>query len=892
MEDTNQDIAVIGIGCNFPGGDGTDNFWKVLQEGRNCVVDIPAERFNSTFWHDTDFNKPGKSQTAKAALIKGFNEFDPTFFGIPEVEADFMDPQQKLLLQCSYRALEDAGISMESISGSRTGVLHRYLSRFNERDYEMIRNNNPGAITHYNGTGTATSVAANRISFIFNFTGPSLTIDSACSRLVALHVACQAIKQGDCEIALCGGVNCIIEPRVFVALSKARMISPEGTSKPFSTRADGYGRGEGCGVVLLKPQKALKDCNKIWGVICKTAVNQDGHSVTPLTRPSVTQQEQLLRTIYSDTDITSVQYIEAHGTGTQVGDPTEAASISNVIAKARPLGSETLWIGSVKGNIGHTESAAGVAGLIKVLLMMKHQTIVPSVFYSELSSSVDTNILNLKIPRIERWETNLSLGRVAGVNSFGFGGTNAHVILRGHSDQVVPTTAWQKLFVLSAASNKSLIMTITDTYQRLCSSHTLDFQALSYTSACGRSHFKHKYRKAFSASSLLDLQQQLKSAQKTEVHSVQSDLHIVFVFCGNGVCYRGMCKQLMRQVPAFKEMVHEVEIAFQMYTSISISKLLEGEYDDIDISQPNVIQPLLFAVQVGIATLLKHWGVEPKAMLGHSVGEVAAAHCSGLLTLNDAVKVLHYRSILQRSVTGGKMLVVSNVAVEKILELLPVFGGKICVAAFNSPQSCTLSGDAESVDFLHERLRLRFADTNIFLHILDVPAAYHSHMMDPVLDDIERSIGLLNAKSMECQLFSTVTGEKFSDGDFSSGAYWAKNIREPVLFKKALLAILKEKPPKGKVVFVEIGPRMALGRYIFETLGDEAKVLPSVHPNKDCDTISLTLARLFELGINVDWKRLYTGCETLPSAPPVYQFDNPKNDAQIQGSRDNLSGSR
>ncbi|KAA8580581.1 hypothetical protein FQN60_013539 [Etheostoma spectabile] len=364
MEDAEDDIAVIGIGCNFPGGEGLENFWRVLLEGKNCAVDIPTERFDTTFWYDADDSKPGKTQTNKAALIQGFNEFDHKFFGITEAEAEFMDPQQKLLLQCTYRALEDAGIAMESISGSRTGV---YIGLMN-RDYEILRSNSPATITHYNGTGTAMSVAANRISFTFNLTGPSFAIDSACSSsLVALHVACQAIKQGDCEMALCGGVSCIIEPRVFVALSKAKMISPEGTSKPFSSRADGYGRGEGCGVVLLKPLKnAIKDCNKIWGIISKTAVNQDGHSVTPITKPSVTQQQELLQRVYSESDIANVQYIEAHGTGTPVGDQTEAASISNVIAKAKPPGSETLWIGSVKGNIGHTESAAGVAGIIKV----------------------------------------------------------------------------------------------------------------------------------------------------------------------------------------------------------------------------------------------------------------------------------------------------------------------------------------------------------------------------------------------------------------------------------------------------------------------------------------------------------------------------------------------
>ncbi|XP_010765922.1 lovastatin diketide synthase LovF-like [Notothenia coriiceps] len=486
MEDANDDIAVIGIGCNFPGGEGLDNFWKVLLEGKNCVVDIPTERFDTTFWYDADESKPGKTQTTKAALIEGFNEFDHRFFGITEVEADFMDPQQKLLLQCTYRALEDAGIAMESISGTRTGV---YMGLMN-RDYEILQSNSPTTINHYNGTGTAMSVAANRISFTFNLTGPSFAVDSACSSsLVVLHLACQAIKQGDCEMALCGGVSCILEPRVFVALSKAKMISPEGTSKPFSSRADGYGRGEGCGVVLLKPlKKAIKDCNRIWGIISKTAVNQDGHSVTPITKPSMTQQEELLRNIYSESDLANVQYIEAHGTGTPVGDPTEAGSISNVIAKAKPPGSEMLWIGSVKGNIGHTESAAGVAGLIKV----------------------------------------------------------------------------------------------------------------------------------------------------------------------------------------------------------------------------------------GIAALLKHWGIKPDAVLGHSVGEVAAAHCSGLLSLEDAVKVLHHRR------------------------------------------------DADSIAILHEKLKIMFAEKNLFLHELDVPAAYHSHMMDPILDDIETSINPLYAKNKECKLFSTVTGAFFVELAYAS----------------------------------------------------------------------------------------------------------------------------
>nr|XP_020459534.1 uncharacterized protein LOC109962294 [Monopterus albus] len=877
MVGAEEDIAVIGIGCNFPGGEALDNFWKVLLEGKNCVVDIPAERFDTSFWYSADGSKPGKTQTTKAALIEGFNEFDHKFFGITEAEANFMDPQQKLLLQCTYRALEDAGMSIESISGSRTGV---YIGLMN-RDYEMLQSNSPTTITHYNGTGTATSVAANRISFTFNLTGPSLAIDSACSSsLVALHLACQAIKQGDCELALCGGVSCIIEPRVFVALSKANMISPEGSSKPFSSRADGYGRGEGCGVVLLKPlKKATNDWNKIWGVISKTAVNQNGHSVTPITKPSMVQQEELLRRIYSEGDLANVQYIEAHGTGTPAGDPIEAASISNVIAKARPPGSEILQIGSVKGNIGHTESAAGVAGLIKVLLMMKHETIVPSVYYSEDSASVDAKTLSISIPiKAEFWETHSPLERVAGINSFGFGGTNAHVIVREHKQTTINKEIPKdctKLFVISAASEKSLILSITDTHQRLCNNQTVDLQALSYTSACRRSHSRHKYRKAFLTSSLSDLEHQLTSALKTKVESLRSDTQVIFVFCGNGVAYRDMCKQLLTEVPVFRAKVREVEHLFQRHQNISISKWLASDYDD-DFSKPDVVQPLLFAIQVGIAELLKCWGIKPDAVLGHSVGEVAAAHCSGLLSLEDAVKVLHHRSALQSKVTEGKMLVVGNVAVEKVLELLQVFPGKISVAAFNSPQSCTLSGDEDAIDFLHERLKILFRDKNLFLHVLDVPAAYHSHIMDPLLNDIERSIDFLEVNSMECKLFSTVTGDSYSDGDFCTGRYWANNIREPVLFEQTLRAVTKGDQSKRNLVFVEIGPCRVLQRNIHEILGNNAIVLSSVQPENDYDSILSTVAKLFELGINVDWHQFYRGCKTLPTAFPVYQFDHSK----------------
>ncbi|XP_040921383.1 highly reducing polyketide synthase pks5-like [Toxotes jaculatrix] len=887
MEEAEDSIAVVGIGCNFPGGEGLDNFWKVLVDGRNCSVPIPKERFDLASWYDPDDNKAGKSRTAKAALIDGFNEFDHKFFGISDSEVEQMDPQQKQLLQCVYRALENAGIPMEKASGTRTGVFFGLMNR----DYETnAAHVHPSVINHWTGTGLAMSIAANRVSYIFNFTGPSLSIDCACSSsLVALHLACQSIKQGDCDMAICGGVNCIIEPRVFVALSKAKMISPEGTSRPFSSSANGYGRGEGCGVVLLKPlKKAIQDHDHIWGIISKTAVNQDGHSVTPITKPSMTQQEELLRRIYSESDLANVQYIEAHGTGTPVGDPTEAGSISNVIAKARPPGSETLRIGSVKSNIGHTESAAGVAGLIKVLLMMKHETIVPSVFYSEETASVNAKALNIKIPKeAEKWEA--SDARIAGVNNFGFGGTNAHTIVKQYKQS--PTKqkndgTQPKYYIMSANSTKSLSLMMEDTIKQLEADSKVDLDSLLYTSACRRSHLKHKYRKAIMVSSVVDLKEKLSAAVSKNISPSYSDPRLVFVFCGNGVTYHGMCKRLLKHERVFRDKIKEIAQLFKRLSALNILDMLESDFETSDFKDPEVVQPLLFAIQVGITTQLRHWGVKPDAMLGHSVGEVAAAHCSGLLSLEDAVKVIYFRSILQSKVTGGKMLVISNMAVSEVMALLPPYSGRVCLAAFNSPQSCTLSGDADAINSLHKELSTPANNQNLFLRALDVPAAYHSHMMDPILPEIKEKIGSLQVNGLDTELFSTVTGKEIQQGDFCTGEYWARNIREPVAFEQAVRSATKG---KKNTVFVEIGPRRALQRNIMESLDNDTAVLASVQPEKDHETIMSVVSKLFELGVQVDWNTFHKGNETMPLPFPKYKFDCSDRDVIIRAAQKNTA---
>lgn len=602
----------------------------------------------------------------------------------------------------------------------------------------------------------------------------------------------------------------------------------------------------------------------------------------------MTQQEELLRRVYSDSDHAKVQYIEAHGTGTPVGDPIEAGSIANVIAKARPPDLEALRIGSVKSNIGHTESAAGVAGLIKVLLMMKHETFVPSVFYSEETASVDAKALNIKIPKeAEKWES--SGARIAGVNNFGFGGTNAHAVVKQHKQSPTKRKTNEKqpkYFVMSANSIKSLSLMIEDTIDQLATDSSVDLDSLLYTSACRRSHQKHKYRKAVMVSSAVDLKEKLSAACGKNVSLSYSDPKLVFIFCGNGVNYHGMCKQLLKQEPVFRNKIKDIAQHFQKLSMLNILELLESDSESIDFKSPDVAQSLLFAVQVGITTLLRHWGVKPDAVLGHSVGEVAAAHCSGLLSLDDALKVVYFRSILQSKLTGGRMLVISNMAVSEVTTLLPRYSGRICLAAFNSPQSCTVSGDADAIESLHQELCTSAKSQNLFLHVLDVPAAYHSHMMDPILSEIKVSIGSLLANDLDTELFSTVTGEGTQQGDFCTGEYWARNIREPVAFEQAVRLAAKG---RRNTVFVEIGPRRALQRNIMECLGSDIAVLASVQPEKDHETIMCVVPKLFELGVQVDWNTFYRGYETIPMPFPKYHFDCSDRDVIIGAAQNNTA---
>ncbi|OWF50769.1 uncharacterized protein LOC110450068 [Mizuhopecten yessoensis] len=551
MDDDNS-IVIVGVGCKFPGADNLDEFWRVLIEGENHVIEIPRDRWNNDAFYHKDPNEPGKSYVTRAGFIKKYDEWDNKMFNVNEMEAAWVDPQQRYVLDCVHMAIEDGGITKTVLNGSNTGV---YIGVMND-DYKGSSNNDLNTMTNYSLTGTSPSIISARVSYTYNLLGPSMSIDTACSSaLVAIHTASQALKSGDCEVAICGGVNSILYPDIFVPLSKARMVSPTGQCQAFSDKADGYARGEGCGIVILKTKKqALLDGNKIWAAIA-TGCNQDGRTTTPITAPSSIQQRNLLLKVYSETGVNpeDVQYIEAHGTGTPVGDPIETNTLGKFFAEKAPVDDhqDNILLGSVKTNIGHLESAAGAAGLIKVLLMMTHGKIVPSLHFEKANPNIDFDSYRLEVARqISPWPClTQGGGRLSCVNSFGFGGTNSHAIVKQYSDVVfgekTKTIKEKHIIAVSATDLKSLEKNLIHLKQNI---HKAKYciEDISYTSTCRRDHYT--YRVALHGNTKEDIARNCKE-QLQQLQSLKppgfSKPNVVFVFCGVGTTWRGMCQELL-----------------------------------------------------------------------------------------------------------------------------------------------------------------------------------------------------------------------------------------------------------------------------------------------------------------------------------------------------------
>ena len=870
----NEPLAIIGIGCRLPGGaDSPAAFWKMLCAGTDAIREIPPDRWSIAAHYDPVPGRAGKSISKWGGFLENIGRFDPGFFGISAREAGCIDPQQRLLLEASWEAFEDGGQTLEKIRGSRTGV----FVGISTTDYATLQNAAGGrnVADVYSATGSTFSIAANRISYCFDLRGPSLALDTACSSaLSACHVAAQSLWRGDCRMAVVAGVNAILNQSNYVAFSRMAMLSPDGRCKAFDAGANGFVRAEGVGAIILKPLSAARaDGDKIYALIRSTAANQDGRT-NGLTVPSAAAQAALIREACRTAEISpgEISYVEAHGTGTPVGDPIEAHALGAALGENRK---NPCLIGSVKTNLGHLEAAAGIASLIKVALILKHQAIPPSLHFKNPNPNIDFEKLKLRVvQQLEKFPNN-SGAQFAGINSFGFGGANAHVILEAAPTpppEIIPaadkTGGNHLLLPLSAHSHEALLAAAKN-YRALLAENPSDARAICGAAATRRSHLAH--RLCVIGGARAEVIERLDNFLAGEMNpavvtgEVSTSAAPVFVFSGQGPQWWGMGRELLQQEILFRRKIEECDELFRELGNWSLIEELSRDEKTSRLQQTAFAQPAIFALQVALADMWQSWDVQPSAVVGHSVGEVAAAHVAGILTLREAARVIFHRGRCMNSAPDNGRMLAASLDAKHAGELAADFPGEVTVAAFNSPNSVAFSGEAAPLEKIAKTLEVR----GVFNRFLQVKYAFHSHQMDAVKDELLRALGKVETSPAQLKIFSTVTGRLAEAGDFSADHWW-RNVREPVRFSAAISELIGQ----GHHFFLELSAHPALTVSISETLAHHAvagKVFFSLRRKEpEAATLLSNLAALHVAGSPVDWKSFYpdASAETpLPAYP-------------------------
>ncbi|MBF6434848.1 type I polyketide synthase [Nocardia cyriacigeorgica] len=812
-----SDIAIVGIGCRFAGGiDSPETFWDFVIDKRDGVVDMPADRWDYRRYYDPEPRTPGRSYTKRGAFMTIDPwEFDPDFFGISPREATVLDPQQRLMLEVTWEALDDAGYAGRA-AGSSVGV---YVGGF-VVDQSVIGVVGP-ALFHtdmHTPASASYTMLSNRIAYAINLVGPAITVDTACSSsLVAFHLACQALDNDDCEVALAGGVNVMLQPETFVLMCKGGFLAADGRCKSFDASADGYGRGEGAGMVVLKKLDAAeRDGDRIYAVVKATGSNQDGRT-TAITVPNVDSQEALARSVCERSGLApeSITYLEAHGTGTLVGDPVELRALGQVFGAATGRDG-TVGVGSVKATIGHTEAAAGVASVIKAALAIKHRTLPPQGWLEKQNPDIPFDELGLHVQTEAQPLPADAPPMSVAVNGFGYGGTNAHAILqeyRGASRQPAETrTSWTHLGILPiSARSTAAARTLAGRFADLLSAGA-DPEHLA--EAAWTRMAQHPYRTGVllgdSTDELIhDLRAYAggegRDASKTIISRA---VEPVFVFSGMGPQHWKMGRELLADGGAFAAAAAEVDAEFRAIAGWSIIEELRKPEDESRVTHTEVAQPANFLVQVGLVRELAQYGIEPAAIVGHSVGEVSAAYISGMLSLPDAVRVAYHRARLQATTAGTGGMLAVGLSQEQAVELI---GGdpRIDIAAINSPTALTLSGDVQRLDELAEKL----TEEGVFARRLRVEVPYHSKLMEPIEAELREVLAGLDPRAPRVPLYSTVTGAQVTEGDWNA-EYWWSNVRQPVRFYDAISALTAA----GSRVFLEVGPHPVLSGNIREAM--------------------------------------------------------------------------
>ncbi|MFJ4499522.1 amino acid adenylation domain-containing protein [Streptomyces sp. NPDC088864] len=903
-------VAIIGMGCRLPGGASDHRtFWRNLMAGKDCITPTPPDRYDVTTLGSRHRDKPGRLVGGRGGYIDGFDEFDPEFFGISPREADHMDPQQRKLLEVAWETLEDGGQRPADLAGSDVAV---YVGAFT-LDYKILQFADLGftSLAAHTATGTMMTMVSNRISHCFDFRGPSLSIDTACSSsLVAVHLACQALDRRDSDLALAGGVLLHMAPQYTVAETKGGFLSPGGRSRTFDADADGYVRAEGVGLVALKRlEDAVRDGDRIHAVILGSGVNQDGR--TPgITVPNPEAQVSLIRRVCAEAGITpgQLQYMEAHGTSTPVGDPIEANALARALAFGRAP-QDRCYVGSVKTNIGHTESAAGIAGLIKTVLCLKHRQIPPHINLERLNPAIDAAALPYEIPtRPTPWPDHDGPAR-AGVNSFGFGGTNAHLVLEEAPPATPPALAPAQAAATPAAENAEPGAS-RECAEPLASRENADADGrhwsilplsarhpeglaamaghlanelagrdgapgvllpdLGHTLAHRRQHLPERLSVVYSSRASLDEALTAYGRGETHPRVVQGrlraaeDRRLVWVFTGMGPQWWGMGRQLLRDEPAFRKAVTECDRVLREFAGWSLLAEMTADESASRMNEIWLAQPANFALQTGLAAMWRSYGVRPDAVVGHSTGEIAAFYEAGVYSLEDAVRIVVQRSRLQHTLAGtGTMLAVSLPEDEAERRVRP-YQDRVSIAAVNSPASVTLAGEEAALTLLADELK---AD-QVFARFLTVAVPYHSVGMERIKDDLLEVLAPLTPHRARIPLY--LTGQEgTAQGPELDAAYWWKNVRDRVRFRAAVDRLADD----GHQVFLEIGPHPVLGHSIRECLdarGASGLTLPSIRRKEnESERFATSLASLHNLGTGIDWHTLQpTGRPvTLPRYP-------------------------
>lgn len=871
LQQKSEPIAIIGMACRFPGGANTpEAFFDLLTRGVDTVTAVPHERWTFDARNDAD---PRLQGARWGAFTNNIDLFDAPFFGISPREAERMDPQQRFLLELTWEALERAGIVPATLSGTKAGV---FVGILNTDYYFMnlaLPRENQDA---YSATGNGHCFAAGRLAYTFGLQGPTMSVDTACSSsLVAAHLACQSLRARECDLAVVCGVNHMLFPLTAELIAKTGALAPDGRCKSFDALANGIVRGEGCGVIVLKRlSDAQRDGDPIIALIRGSTVNQDGRS-TGLTTPNVLAQEAMLKEALENAQLKAedIGFIEAHGTGTPLGDPIELDALCAVFGKKR-TNAARCWIGSVKTNIGHLEAAAGIAGLIKAALALHQEKIPANLHFRNLNPRISLQGTDMAIAaEMVPWPRN-EVPRRAGVSSFGMSGTNGHVILEEAPAPPVDTNTSSNTYLLPiSAKTPEALVAMTRLYLDWLKSGGQLLHHVAYTASLRRSHHEHRIAVIGSSNEEIasTLDAYLAGQEPPGIvvgKAARTTPEIVFVFPGQGTQATRMGKQLFHDEPIFRDKFVQCSDLIQKESGVSILDELDGDRAP-RTSDVGIVQPLIFAIQVSLVELWRAWGVEPSRVVGHSMGEVAAAHASGALSIEDAVSVICRRSRLLRNAVGkGAMALVEFTIVDAERAIQP-YEGRLSIAVSNSPHSTVIAGDPTALNSLLRDLEA----TGKFCQRLKVDVASHSPQMESLRNPITAALSHISSQKPLVPMYSTVTGERVQAGQLV-GSYWADNLRKPVLFSNVVTQLIAE----GKTIFLEMSPHPTLIPFVGEALrnsGSSGTTLSSLRygrPERQC--LLSSLSALHVGGYPINWKSLFPNggrAVNLPTYPWQWQ---------------------